>query len=56
MEEFLRSLMPWGADVIVWVQQFSNSALDALFKFATYLGKEQFYIMAMPILYWCVNK
>jgi membrane-associated phospholipid phosphatase len=56
MEEFLRSLMPWGADAIVWVQQFSNGALDALFKFATYLGKEYFYILSLPILYWCVDK
>jgi len=56
MTEFLRSLMPWGADVIVWVQQFSNSVLDTLFTLATYLGKEQFYILAMPVLYWCVDK
>lgn len=56
MTEFLRSLMPWGADVIVWAQQFSNSVLDTLFTLATYLGKEQFYILAMPVLYWCVDK
>lgn len=56
MEEFLKSLMPWGADAIVWVQQFSNAALDALFRAATYMGKEQFYILFLPILYWCVNK
>jgi membrane-associated phospholipid phosphatase len=56
MGEFLRSLMPWGADVIVWVQQFSNSALDIIFKAATYLGKEQFYILALPVIYWCVDK
>ena len=56
MGEFLKSLMPWGADAIVWVQQFSSGALDALFKTATYMGKEQFYILFLPILYWCVNK
>jgi len=56
MGEFLRSLMPWGADVIVWVQQFSNGVLDVLFKTATYLGKEQFYIFALPVIYWCVDK
>lgn len=56
MVEFLRSLMPWGADAIVWVQQFSNGILDALFTFATYLGKEQFYMLFLPVLYWCVHK
>jgi len=56
MTELLRSLMPWGADVIVWVQGFSNGALDVLFTVATYLGREQFYILFLPILYWCVHK
>lgn len=56
MVELLRSLMPWGADTIVWVQQFSNGVLDAVFTVATYLGREQFYILFLPILYWCVNK
>ncbi len=56
MVELLRSLMPWGADVIVWVQQFSNGVLDAVFTVATYLGREQFYILFLPVLYWCVNK
>lgn len=56
MVEFLRSLMPWGADAIVWVQQFSNGVLDAVFTVATYLGKEQFYMLFLPVLYWCINK
>ncbi|MDH7489898.1 MAG: phosphatase PAP2 family protein [Anaerolineae bacterium] len=56
MVEFLRSLMTWGADAIVWVQQFSNGVLDAVFTVATYLGREQFYILFLPILYWCINK
>lgn len=56
MEEFLRSLMPAGADVLVAIQNFRNGFLDAVMTAATYMGKEQFYILFLPVLYWCVNK
>jgi membrane-associated phospholipid phosphatase len=56
MEEWLQSLVPWGADFIVWVQSFSNPFLDAVFKTVTFLGNEEFYLLLLPCVYWCVNK
>ena len=56
MGEWLQSLVPWGTDVILWLQTFRTPLLDGLFVGATYLGEEYFYIGFLPLLYWCVNK
>ncbi len=41
---------------ILWVQQFSSPFLDSLFRLITFLGDEEYYIMAIPLLYWLFNK
>ncbi len=46
----------WGADLIVAVQTIHNPALDAFFNLVTSLGSETFYILLLPLLYWCVDK
>jgi membrane-associated phospholipid phosphatase len=56
MSEFLMSLIPWGTEVILWVQSFSNPFLDGLFTVATFLGEEEFYLVFLPLIYWCFNK
>ncbi len=56
MGEWLESLVPWGTDVIVWLQSFSSGGLDALLNFFTFLGYEEFYLVLLPFIYWCVNK
>lgn len=56
MGEWLESLVPWGIEVIVWVQSLSNPFLDAVFKAITFLGNAEFYLLALPILYWCVHR
>jgi membrane-associated phospholipid phosphatase len=56
MGEWLESLVPWGIDAIVWVQSFSNDWLDAIFKFFTFLGYEEFYLVLLPFVYWCADK
>ncbi len=56
MEEWLRSLVPWGTEVIVWVQSFSNPTLDTIFHGFTFLGNEEFYLIVLPLIYWCVHK
>ena len=39
MGPWLESLVPWGADFIVWVQSLSTPWLDTLFEILTFLGK-----------------
>jgi membrane-associated phospholipid phosphatase len=56
MGEWLQSLVPWGTDAIVWVQSFSNDWLDAIFELITFLGNEEFYLILLPFVYWCVSK
>jgi membrane-associated phospholipid phosphatase len=54
--ELLASLIPWGTDAILWVQSFRNPFLDALFLAATFLGEEEFYLIFLPFIYWCLDK
>ncbi len=56
MTELLTSLIPWGTDVILWVQSFRHPFFDALFQMATFLGEEAFYLVLLPFIYWCLNK
>ena len=56
MGEWLQSLVPWGTEAIVWVQSLSNPWLDAIFKFFTFLGNEQFYLLLLPFVYWCLDR
>lgn len=56
MGEWLESLVPWGTEVIVWTQSFSNEWLDAVFGFFTALGYELFYVLALSFIYWCVSR
>lgn len=56
MDEWLESLVPWGTEVIVWAQSFLTGWLEALARFFTSLGYEQFYLVVLPAVYWCVDK
>ncbi len=56
MGEWLESLVPWGIEVIIWVQSFSNPFLDAVFTVFTFLGYEQFYSLLLTFVYWCVHR
>ncbi len=56
MGEFLISLVPWGTEVIVWVQSLRSDFLDAFFASITLLGEEEFYLLYLPLIYWCISK
>ena len=49
------SVLKWGIEVVIWFQQFSPS-LDIPFKVLTFLGDKEFYMLLMPLMYWCVNR
>lgn len=51
----MASLLDWGILLILWFQQFSP-ALDIPFKALTFLGDETFYLIFIPLLYWCVDR
>jgi membrane-associated phospholipid phosphatase len=56
MDHWLESLVPWGTEVIAWVQAHSFPALDGVSKFFTVLGYEELYLILLPLIYWCVNR
>jgi membrane-associated phospholipid phosphatase len=51
MEHILR----WGIDVVLWLQQFSP-ALDAPFRWLTFMGDQEFFMLMLPFVYWCVDR
>lgn len=56
MGPWLESLVPWGADFILRVQSLSTPWLDTFFEIITYLGNEEFYLLLLPLIYWCVDR
>jgi membrane-associated phospholipid phosphatase len=56
MESWLQSLVPWGTQVIIWVQAHSTQWLTDLAKVFTFLGYEEFYLVLLPAVYWCLNR
>jgi hypothetical protein len=51
----MEGVLNWGIDVVLWFQQFSP-ALDLPFKVLTSLGDKEFYLLLMPLVYWCINR
>jgi membrane-associated phospholipid phosphatase len=56
MEHWLQSLVPWGTQVIISVQAHSPAWLTGLAKGFTFLGYEEFYLVLLPFVYWCLHK
>jgi glycerophosphoryl diester phosphodiesterase len=56
MLEWLESLVPWGTEVIVWAQALGNGVFEPVAVFFTRLGYQEFYIFALPIVYWCIDR
>ncbi len=48
-------LMEWGLQVIAWFQQFSP-ALDWPFRAFTFMGEEEFFLLLLPLIYWCLDR
>lgn len=48
-------VLDWGVDVVLWFQQASPQ-FDAFFAFFTFLGDEEFYLLALPLIYWSINR
>ena len=49
------AILDWGIDVVLWFQQFSP-ALDVPFIFLTSLGSQEFFMLMLPLVYWCIDR
>ena len=56
MDQWLESLVPWGGEVVAWVQAHSFPALDWVSKIFTVLGYEELYLLLLPLIYWCISR
>ncbi len=50
----MNSIVDWGIDFIAWLQA-SAPWLEAPSRFFSFLGTEEFYLLILPFLYWCVD-
>ena len=51
----MKPVLGWGIEVVLWFQQFSP-ALDLPFKSLTFLGNLEFFLICMPLIYWCLDR
>jgi len=51
----MEAILQWGIDLIVAIQQFHGPALDSIFRAITFMGEEEFYLLLLPLLFWCVG-
>ncbi|MCS7282438.1 MAG: phosphatase PAP2 family protein [Anaerolineae bacterium] len=51
----MNALMEWGIQVIGWLQQASPT-LDWPFRIFTFMGEEEFFLLLLPLIYWCLDR
>lgn len=51
----MEAIWQWGIDFIHAVQVVHGPALDAVFKAITFLGEEDFFMILLPLMLWCVD-
>src|SRR4030042_986686 len=51
----MEAIWQWGLDVIHTVQSVHGPVLDTIFKAITFLGEEDFFLILLPLVLWCVD-
>jgi membrane-associated phospholipid phosphatase len=51
----MEPIWQWGLDLIRTVQLVHGPVLDGLFKAITFLGEEDFFMILLPLVLWCVD-
>lgn len=52
----MEDVLNWGLEVVRSIQGIANPALTFTMKALTQMGSEYFYLLALPILFWCVDE
>lgn len=53
---FLYSLIPWGTDLILWVQSWRTPWLDGLLVAASLDPEGVLLAAPLPVIYWCIDR
>ncbi|MFW5770465.1 MAG: phosphatase PAP2 family protein [Spirochaetota bacterium] len=56
MEQLFSNQVLFGEEVLNNLHIFAGSWLDVLMAWITALGNEMFFVLMIPLMYWCVNK
>lgn len=51
----MEGILDWGIAVVLWFQQLSPT-LDLPFKALTFLGNLAFFLVFLPLIYWCIDR
>jgi membrane-associated phospholipid phosphatase len=51
----MEAIWEWGLKFIRIVQQVHGPVLDTLFKTITFTGEELFFLILIPLVYWCLD-
>ena len=51
----MEALLQWGVDLIIVIQQIHGPILDSTFSAITFLGDEEFYLLLLPLMLWCMD-
>jgi len=49
------SIWQWGLEFIRAIQSVHGPVLDTAFRAITFLGDEEFYLLILPLVYWCID-
>ena len=51
----MERILDWGIEVVLWFQQ-AIPTLNLPFKFFSFLGTEEFILIMIPLVYWCLDR
>jgi glycerophosphoryl diester phosphodiesterase len=51
----MEDALNWGIGVVLWFQKLSPT-LDLPFKILTNMGGKEFFMLLLPLIYWCVDR
>lgn len=52
----MEQVWQWGIDCIIVIQKIRTPFFDAMFVFISSLGTQMFYMLLIPVLYWCFDR
>lgn len=50
------AIYSWGIDLIITIQKIRSDVLDYVFFAVTSMGDDIFYMLLLPLFYWCIEK
>lgn len=46
----------WGFEIVEFFSKIRNPILNYFFYFLSFIGSEKFYLLILPLIYWCIDE